>query len=116
MTRNKESAQRFWKEVDVRLKETGLNLYDLADASAVPYRSITSWRQKHLFPDLETTMLMAVRMGCSIDRLMGNDSIQSVDPRIDAIIRYLKEDEKRIGAIEVILFGEKAGASSVLVK
>lgn len=112
MTRNKDSAQRFWREVDVRLKQTGLNLYDLADASCVPYRSILSWRQKHLFPDLETTMFMAQKMNCSIDRLMGNDSVKDIDPRIDAIIRYLQKDEKKIEAIEVILFGEKAGVLS----
>lgn len=112
MTRNKESAQRFWREVDVRLKQTELNLYDLADASGVPYRSILSWRQKHLFPDLETTMLMAVRMGCSIDHLMGNDPEININPRMDAIIRYLEEDPKRLDAIEVILFGKNAGASS----
>lgn len=112
MTRNKDSAQQFWHRVDVRLRETGLNLYDLADAAAVPYKSILSWRQKHLFPDLETASLIAARMACSIDSLMGMKAADSTDPRINAIIEYLSSDEEKLEAAEILIFGKKAGQSS----
>ena len=85
MTRNKEEAQRFWQRVNAALAVTDFNLYDLAEAGGVPYKSILSWRQKHLFPDLETASLMARKMSCSLDSLMGVKKAHepSVQDRVD---------------------------------
>ena len=80
MTRNKDVAQRFWFEVDSRLRRTSFNLYDVAEAGGVPYKSILSWRQKHLFPDLETASSIAEKLSCSIDELMGKHVAENQNP------------------------------------
>ena len=84
MTRNKDEAQKFWNRLDVTLANTDFNLYDLAEAGGVPYKSILSWRQKHLFPDLETASLMAQKMSCTLDSLMGvkTEKTPSVQDRV----------------------------------
>ena len=105
MTRNKEAAQQFWFEVDKAMRKTEINLYGLSDAAGVPYKSILSWRQKHLFPDLETACKIADKISCPLDALMGR-SIQSepsLPPRLKTVIDALASDEKKLEAVEVLL-------------
>ena len=91
MTRNKEEAQRFWQRVNVALAGTDYNLYDLAEAGDVPYKSILSWRQKHLFPDLETASLIARKLSCSLDSLMGIK--ESREPSVqDRVYEYMEKN------------------------
>jgi len=115
MTRNKEAAQRFWFEVDKAMQGTEINLYGLADAAGVPYKSILSWRQKHLFPDLETACRIAYKVSCPIDKLMGR-TIQfepALPPRLKAVIGILASDEKKLVAVETLLrVNEKETGSS----
>lgn len=86
MTRNKDAAQRFWVNVDMTMRKTTFNLYDIAEASKVPYKSILSWRQKHLFPDLETAALIAVKLSCSIDSLMGLEKPKTLEEHVYSIL------------------------------
>ncbi len=112
MTRNKEEAQKFWMRLDSALAKTDYNLYDLASAGGVPYKSILSWRQKHLFPDLETASLMAKKMSCTLDSLMGEKMILS---EADIIYNYMKEH--RQGELEDIRreLDKKTGNCGVMV-
>ena len=86
MTRNKDAAQRFWANVDVAIRRTPFNLYDLSEATKVPYKSFLSWRQKHLFPDLETAALIARKLSCSIDKLMDIEPPQSIADQVYKIL------------------------------
>lgn len=82
MTRNKDAAQRFWANVDGAIRKTSFNLYDISSATNVPYKSILSWRQKHLFPDLETAALIAKKLSCSIDGLMDIEKPKTIAEQV----------------------------------
>lgn len=91
MTRNKDEAQKFWTRFDVALAKTDYNLYDMAEAGGVPYKSILSWRQKHLFPDLETASLVAQKMSCTLDSLMGVHTEKKPSVQ-DKVYDYMEEN------------------------
>lgn len=113
MTRNKEEARAFWLRFDKEVAKRSLQLKDIAQACGLPYGSVTGWRNKHLFPDIEAITEMVRHVGCSLDDLLEIGHSQKLyGPRICAIADWLSEDESRIDAMEKLIFGEKAGASS----
>ena len=116
MTRNKEEARAFWLRFDKEVAKRNLQLKDIAQACGLPYGSVTGWRNKHLFPDIEAIAEMVKHIGCSLDDLLGIDGQKKLyDPRVRAIADWLSEDDGRVSAMEKLIFGEKVGASSKVI-
>lgn len=114
MTRNKDEAQKFWNRLDVALAETDFNLYDMAEAGGVPYKSILSWRQKHLFPDLETASLMAQKLSCTLDSLMGVKTGHSYSVQ-DKVYAYMEENLPSVLKDVIDTIEKKSGNSGIKV-
>ena len=62
-------------------------------------------------PRLDTAYQIASALGVSVEFLLtGKERISN--PRLDAILNTLMADPDKLDAVEVLLFGKKAGASS----
>lgn len=115
MTRDKEAARLFWLRFDDLLKTKNLQLKDVAEKSALPYPSLSGWRAKHLFPDVEAVMRLANSIECSVDSMLGT-SKKNMNPRIQTIVNILEADEKQLCALEALWgLDKKAGSSGVMV-
>lgn len=107
----KEIARLFWGNVQYTLRgktfksfceENGLNYLSLANRKSGANPSL---------PRLDTAYQIASSLGVSVEFLLtGKERISN--PRLDAILNTLMADPDKLDAVEVLLFGKKAGASS----
>lgn len=116
MTRNEDSARRFWGKVDIVLRDRKLQIVDLGQACGISYKTVTGWRSKHRLPDLESLILIVNTLQCSLDYLLGIKSgSQIYSPRISVIADCLAKDEAKLSAVETLLGIEKSGSSGAMV-
>ena len=116
MTRNNDEARRFWLRFDEETALRNLQLKDIAAACGIPYGSVTGWRNKHLFPDLEAITLMVKHIGCSLDGILGIKPVSEANAAT-AIRVYEYMAENMPGTISDILAKteKKAGSSGIKV-
>ena len=116
MTRNEDSARRFWGKVDIVLRDRKLQIIDLGYACGISYKTVTGWRSKHRLPDLESLILIVNTLQCSLDFLLDIQSDSPVySPRITAIVERLIKDEAKLSAVETLLGIEKSCSSGSMV-
>ena len=90
MTRNKDEAQAFWVRFDREILFRRIQLKDIAQACDIPYGSLTGWRNKHLFPDIEAMTSIVKYVGCSLDTLLGIKE-RTDDTAVD-VYQYLQKE------------------------
>lgn len=109
---DKLSAYQFWERVDKEREKKRITLEQLAAAIGIKHQSIRDQRSKDLIPKSETLYKMSIALNVTMEYLLAGVTQYKYDARVRAIADWLSEDEGRISAMEKIIFGEKAGASS----
>ncbi len=111
--KNESDVRRFWTNVYGILLQRELTVGDLAKHIGVSYNIIPNWRSKNRYPQFEYLGPMAEFLGVSLDYLItGKMDKPSYPPRVEAIANSLVQDEDRLEAVEVLLFGKSAGQLS----
>lgn len=112
--KNESDVRRFWTNVYGVLLQRDLTVGDLAKHLGVSYNIIPNWRSKNRYPQFEYLEPMAEFLGVSLDYLItGKESRPVFTPRINAVANCLMQDEDRLDAVEILLFGKSAGQLSV---
>ena len=103
-----DDVYAFWKRIDDANKGS---LKDLCKASGVDYAKVRQNRTAMRYMSCMETLAFAQALNVSIEYLLVGKEPR-LSPRIQAIVDWLGEDEQRIGSLELLLFGGKAGKSS----
>ena len=106
-------ASAFWKRID----ETNpyRTLRQLSDECGIDYWRVKRNRSDVRMPSAEDVYLFASVIGVPMEYLLtGESKTPFYSARVMAIADLLEQDQDKLGAVEVLLFGKKAGASSVL--
>jgi hypothetical protein len=103
-------ANAFWNRVD--MCNPYKTLKRLTDECGIDYRRVKKNRSDVRLPNTEDVFLLASRAGVSMEFLLtGQNTGHNYSARVCAIADYLMQDQDRLGAVEVLLFGKNAGAS-----
>ena len=103
----------FWKNVDAALGKD--SLASLSRDSSLNYRTLKNQRSLMRIPSLSDAYTIAIHLGVSVEYLIsGEIDKPRLHPRIQAIVDWLQEDERRVDSLEQLIFGEKVGQSSTL--
>ena len=102
----------FWERVD-NLNNGKLNV--LCQRAGLDYNKVKHNRSDVRLMNCIETNAIAQALGTTMEYLLtGESSSVSYSPRVKAVADVLQNDDDKLGAVEVLLFGKKAGASSVL--
>ena len=100
----------FWKQVDsIRPKE---DLKVFAKRNGLDYIRLVNQRSDCRIPKLEDAYLLSVALGCSLEYLITGKEEHRYEARVKAVADVLESDSEKLDAVEILLFGKKAGASS----
>ena len=99
----------FWQNVD--LFRGDKSVAEIAREQGLKYQRLKEQRSDNTIPRADYAYLIAKSVGVSVESLFtGKRTV--TDPRIDAVVRYLKEDEERLASFEALFFGGDVGQSS----
>ena len=99
----------FWKQVDsIRPKE---DLKVFAKRNGLDYIRLVNQRSDCRIPKLEDAYLLSVALGCSLEYLITGKEEHRYDARVIAIANSLAANPDKLDAVEILLFGKKAGQS-----
>jgi len=109
-----ELARAFWRRVDLSLD--GATLKDVCEKAGLNYTSVRNRRSGAVYslPRLENGYQLAHNLGVSLEYLLTGQKTIPYNARIKAIADSLVTDPDRLDAVEILLFGKKAGVSSKL--
>lgn len=108
-------ANAFWNRVD--MCNPYKTLKRLTDECGIDYRRVKKNRSDVRLPNTEDVYLLATRAGVSMEFLLtGQNTGHSYNPRVRVIAEALEQDQDKLGAVEVLLFGKPAGASALFSK
>lgn len=112
--RNDELSFRLWKNVDDCREPLGISLNDICKATGIKLARMKSLRSRLALPQSDDLFLIASFLNVSMEYLLtGQDTSKNYSARVRAVADVLQNDDDMLGAVEVLLFGKKAGASSV---
>ena len=98
----------FWQNVD-RFRGD-ISIADISRSENLKYQRLKEQRSDNTIPRADDAFLIAKSIGVSVEQLFNAD-VPIREPRIDAIVRHLRANPDTLDAVEVILFGKKAGQS-----
>lgn len=102
-------GNEFWKRMDkIRPKE---DLKNFAKRNGLDYVRLTNQRSDGRIPKLEDAYRISVALGCSIEYLITGEDGHRYSARVKAVADALESDPEKLDAVEVLLFGKKAGQS-----
>lgn len=102
----------FWQNVDK--KRGALSLAEISRIKGLKYQRLKEQRSDNTLPRVDYAYAVADAIGTTCEFLLtGIEYKPRLSPRIQAIVDYLEEDERRIESFEQLFFGGNAGMSSV---
>lgn len=101
-----------WKRVDALKKGS---LKELSQQTGIDCQKFKNQRTGNIIPKADDLYKIARALNTSMEYLLSGEQQKIYDARVTAIADWLSEDEGRISAMEKIIFGEKAGRSSLVV-
>ncbi len=112
--RNEELSFKLWQNVDRCRESYGYTLADLSSFTDIKEAKLKNWRTRMAIPQADELYRIARALNTTVEFLLtGQKMNETYDIRVRAIADWLSEDEGRVSAMEKIIFGEKAGQSSV---
>jgi len=106
-------ASAFWRRVDDNNPCNTLKQF--MEECGIDYNRTKRNRSDVRLPDTEDVYRMATRIGLPMEYLLTGESRTPVySARVMAIADMLMQDQDKLGAVEVLLFGKNAGASSAV--
>lgn len=68
--------EEIWACVKRVVKKRGKKLKDVAEASGIPYKTLTNWRTRNILPNVSQARAMAIAVGCSVEELFFADGTE----------------------------------------
>ena len=99
MTRNEKTFEAFWANLELEVRESGMNFSDFAKESGISYRTLMGWKAKGRTPDLENLIIIADTLNCSIDKLAGHVINNRWGAYVSALNEASAKDLKVIRAV-----------------
>lgn len=110
MTRNEKTFEAFWANLELEVRESGMNFSDFAKESGISYRTLMGWKAKGRTPDLENLIIIADTLNCSIDKLAGHVINNKWGAYVSALNEASAKDLKIIRAVLSIAEPEQEAA------
>ena len=105
-----EEAYRFWERVD-NLNSERLNVF--CERAGLDYNKVKHNRSDLRLMNCMETLAIAETLGTTMEYLLtGERKEVFYSPRVRAIADALEQDQDRLSAVEILLFGKPAGASA----
>lgn len=99
----------FWQNVDLFKGEK--SIAEIAREQGLKYQRLKEQRSDNTIPRADYAYLIAKSIGVSVESLFTGKR-EVTDPRIEAVVKFLKEDEEKLASFEALFFGGVAGQSS----
>ena len=111
--RNDELSYRLWKNVDDCRESRNLSLSEICRRTGIKIDRMKGWRTRLAIPQADELYLIARELDVSMEFLLTGENAEGIySPRVRAVATILQNDQDKLGAVEVLLFGKNAGASS----
>lgn len=109
-----QDAYYFWRRFDEERERKNLNIIQVADEIGMKAQTIREQRSNNTLPKVNYLYNIASVLGVSMEYLLTGHKALDYDARIIAIADSLAANPDKLDAVEILLFGKKAGQSSKL--
>lgn len=105
-------AYYFWQRFDEERVRKNLTINQVAEQIGMKAQTIREQRSNNALPKTADLYNMAMLLNVSMEFLLTGHRPLEYDARVIAIANSLAANPDKLDAVEILLFGEKAGASS----